>query len=82
MFVLVLAGVVLCDRLWVHAISRILLGMFWQQVAFIGHDLGHNAVSHNLTPDSSWGLFAGNFCTGISIGWWRRSHNIHHIATN
>ena len=79
---LVLAGVFLSDRILVHTLAGALLGIFWQQMAFIGHDLGHNAVTHNRIYDSYLGLFVGNFCTGISIGWWKRSHNVHHIATN
>jgi len=82
LFLLILAGVFLSEQLVVHAISGALLGIFWQQMAFIGHDLGHNAVTHNRLYDSYLGLFVGNFCTGISIGWWKRSHNVHHIATN
>jgi len=82
LFVLILAGVFLSDRSSIHALAGIMLGIFWQQMAFIGHDLGHNAVTHNRIRDSYWGVFVGNFCTGISIGWWKRSHNVHHIATN
>ena len=59
-----------------------LLGLVWQQVAFIGHDLGHNGVTHNRIMDSSLGVFFGNFFTGFSIVWWKRSHNVHHIVTN
>jgi delta8-fatty-acid desaturase len=82
MFSLVLAGVLLSDRLSVHALAGIMLGLFWQQTAFVGHDLGHNAVTHNRELDSFWGLFVGNFCSGISMAWWKRSHNVHHIVTN
>lgn len=82
LFSLILAGVFLSEKLFVHALSGALLGIFWQQMAFIGHDLGHNSVTHSRIYDSYLGLFCGNFCTGISIGWWKRSHNVHHIATN
>ena len=82
LFLLILAGVFLSERPIVHAMSGLMLGVFWQQMAFIGHDLGHNAVTHDRIYDSYLGLIFGNFCTGISIGWWKRSHNVHHIATN
>eukprot|EP00751_Fragilariopsis_kerguelensis_P014153 CAMPEP_0170758880 /NCGR_PEP_ID=MMETSP0733-20121128/588_1 /TAXON_ID=186038 /ORGANISM="Fragilariopsis kerguelensis, Strain L26-C5" /LENGTH=338 /DNA_ID=CAMNT_0011098255 /DNA_START=89 /DNA_END=1102 /DNA_ORIENTATION=+ len=82
LFALILAGIFLSDSSSIHALAGIMLGIFWQQMAFIGHDLGHNAVTHNRIRDSYWGIFVGNFCTGISIGWWKRSHNVHHIATN
>jgi len=29
---------------WFYPASALALGLFWQQVAFMGHDLGHNSV--------------------------------------
>eukprot|EP01084_Bolivina_argentea_P263473 445952_1 len=63
-------------------LASILLGMFWQQLAFIGHDIGHNALTHNVFIDSCIGLIGGNFLEGISIGWWKYTHNVHHVRTN
>jgi fatty acid desaturase len=82
LFASVLAGVLLSDNFGVHCLSGVLLGLFWQQIAFIGHDLGHNGITHNRKFDSRLGLFFGNFCTGVGIGWWKRSHNTHHVCTN
>ena len=74
---------VLCrDEFEAHCAAGMLLGLVWQQAAFIGHDLGHNGISHNRLIDSYLGLFFGNLFTGFSIGWWKRSHNVHHIVTN
>jgi delta8-fatty-acid desaturase len=78
----VVAGVLLSDELWVHALSGALLGLFWQQMAFIGHDLAHFSVTHDSNTDNAIGVFVGNFFCGISSGWWKRSHNVHHIVTN
>ena len=78
----VLAGVLLSDRLSVHIFAGVVLGIFWQQTAFVGHDLGHNSVTKDRVRDSFLGLFIGNFCSGISMAWWKRSHNVHHIVTN
>jgi len=58
------------------------MGFYWQQLAFIGHDLGHSSVTGSFTKDNVIGLFFGNFAGGISIGWWKRSHNVHHIVCN
>lgn len=83
MFLSVVCGVLFSgDRLWVHILSGVILGCFWQQSAFVAHDLGHNSVTRSLTGDSYLGCFLGNFLSGISLGWWKRSHNVHHIATN
>jgi len=82
LFSLVLAGVFCSDLLWVHSLAGLTLGLFWQQVAFLGHDLGHNGVTHDRIKDSLLGIFFGNFCSGIGVGWWKRSHNVHHIVTN
>lgn len=51
-------------------------------MAFVGHDCGHNAITHNWTIDNNVGLLVGNFLTGIGMGWWKRSHNVHHICCN
>lgn len=59
-----------------------LLALFWQQLAFIGHDIGHNAISHVQWIDNTVGVIMGNTLGGISIGWWKRSHNVHHIVCN
>jgi fatty acid desaturase len=81
-FASVLAGVLLSDNFAVHCLAGVLLGLFWQQTAFVGHDLGHNGITHNRKYDSRLGLFFGNFCTGVGMGWWKRSHNTHHVCTN
>ncbi|ONM41438.1 Delta(8)-fatty-acid desaturase 2 [Zea mays] len=35
-----------------------------------------------LLAGAIWLLVAGNCVAGISIGWWKRNHNAHHIACN
>lgn len=79
---LVWAGVLFSKSLTVHLLSACLLGITWQQIAFIGHDAGHNGITHSREKDSLIGLFVGNFLTGISMGWWKRNHNVHHVVTN
>lgn len=63
-------------------LGAIFLAAFFQQMAFLGHDLGHNAVTHCRRTDGLIGHFAGNLLTGISVAWWKRSHNVHHVVTN
>eukprot|EP00003_Mantamonas_plastica_P022791 TRINITY_DN3948_c1_g1_i9.p1 TRINITY_DN3948_c1_g1~~TRINITY_DN3948_c1_g1_i9.p1 ORF type:complete len:484 (+),score=166.40 TRINITY_DN3948_c1_g1_i9:771-2222(+) len=63
-------------------LGGLLLGLYWQQTAFVGHDSGHNAITHNKFKDTMLGFVVGNLTTGISIAWWKRSHNVHHCLTN
>ena len=58
------------------------LGTFFQQTAFLGHDTGHNGVTHNRLYDTMYGVMVGPLLTGISIGWWKDSHNTHHSVPN
>jgi len=70
------------SSLWVCAASAICLGMAWQQLAFVGHDIGHHVLSHNRNTDDNLGVVFGNFLQGISLEWWKHSHNTHHSVTN
>ena len=63
-------------------LGAIVLGAFWQQLAFVGHDVGHNSLSHIRKADLFWGTLLGNLTGGISLAWWKRSHNVHHIVCN
>ncbi|KDQ63467.1 hypothetical protein JAAARDRAFT_29485 [Jaapia argillacea MUCL 33604] len=62
--------------------SAVCLGLFWHQLAFFAHDLGHMGVTHNWTIDRLIGISIADFCGGLSIGWWVDNHNIHHLVTN
>jgi len=70
------------DNTPMRMIGAVLMGMWFQQTAFIGHDTGHNGITHSTYWDSAIGLFFGNIFTGIGIGWWKSSHNNHHICCN
>lgn len=69
------------NREWYIA-SATSLALFWQQIMFTAHDAGHRGITHNFVVDSLIGIFIGNFCCGLSIGWWKSSHNVHHFVTN
>lgn len=58
------------------------LALFFQQMAFMGHDLGHNGVSHVRAIDSTMGVIYGPLLSGISMAWWKHTHNVHHVACN
>ena len=52
------------------------------QIMFTAHDAGHQGISHNYVVDTLIGMFIADFCCGLSIGWWKSSHNVHHLVTN
>ena len=73
---------VVCTNRTSHIVGALMMGLFWQQIAGLGHDLGHSGVSHCLDRDYFFGATVGNALTGISTGWWKRSHNTHHVVCN
>ncbi|KAF9870395.1 fatty acid desaturase [Colletotrichum karsti] len=62
--------------------SAACLGCFWHQLVFSAHDAGHMGITHNFHIDTCIGIFIADFMGGLSIGWWKRNHNVHHIVTN
>lgn len=73
---------IVCTNRTSHIVGALMMGLFWQQIAGLGHDLGHSGVSHCLDRDYFFGATVGNALTGISTGWWKRSHNTHHVVCN
>jgi hypothetical protein len=71
LFGLSVAGVVMSSSAWIHLLSGVVLGFFWQQCAFVGHDTGHLSITRERPLDNLIGLFVGNLCTGIGISWWK-----------
>ena len=65
-----------------YALSGLLLGLLWHQLVFTAHDAGHMGITHNFHIDTCIGIFIADFLGGLSIGWWKRNHNVHHIVTN
>ncbi|PWA01255.1 hypothetical protein BB558_002668 [Smittium angustum] len=62
--------------------SSICAAGLWHQAAFTAHDLGHSAVTANRVFDTVTAIFLGDILGGLSLGWWKKSHNVHHIVTN
>uniref|UniRef100_A0A0D3BNV8 Cytochrome b5 heme-binding domain-containing protein n=1 Tax=Brassica oleracea var. oleracea TaxID=109376 RepID=A0A0D3BNV8_BRAOL len=82
MLAAVVYGVVACTSLWAHLISAVLLGLLWIQSAYVGHDSGHYNVTSTKPCNKLVQLLSGNCITGISIAWWKWTHNAHHISCN
>lgn len=64
------------------ATSAFWLGCFWHQLVFSAHDAGHMGITHRFHADSVIGIVIADFLGGLSLGWWKRNHNVHHIVTN
>ncbi|RUS29312.1 delta-6 fatty acid desaturase [Jimgerdemannia flammicorona] len=69
-------------ELWQHMAGAVFLAMFWHQIMFTAHDAGHNGITHIRKVDALIGAFLGDFMGGLSIGWWKKSHYVHHIVPN
>jgi sphingolipid 8-(E)-desaturase len=65
-----------------YSLSGLFLGLLWHQLSFTVHDAGHMGITHDFQTDTLISIFIADFIGGLSAGWWKRSHNIHHIVTN
>jgi len=65
----------------VRMFGAAIMGIFWQQLAGLGHDLGHSGVTHNFHTDHFIGSILSAFM-GLSVGWWKSDHNTHHVVCN
>lgn len=65
------------------ALGGIMLGMGWQQAAFMAHDALHNAVEKPKKGGgfNILGWLLGSPVFGISSGMWLEEHNMHHAIT-
>jgi sphingolipid 8-(E)-desaturase len=58
------------------------IGLFQHQSAFLGHDSGHQGISHNWTLDYLICQVYGTMIFGVSSLWWKYTHNQHHVVVN
>ncbi|KAK9208242.1 hypothetical protein WN944_000596 [Citrus x changshan-huyou] len=82
LFAVSIYGVFCSDSTWVHLCSGGLMGLLWIQSGWIGHDSGHYQVMSSRGINRIVQILTGNCLAGISIAWWKRNHNAHHIACN
>ncbi|KAE8151823.1 fatty acid desaturase-domain-containing protein [Aspergillus avenaceus] len=80
--VALLSAMLIALRWGWYTTSAICLGMFWSQMVFAAHDAGHMGITHNYTIDTLIGMTIAAPIGGLSLGWWKRTHNVHHIITN
>ncbi|EAW11571.1 fatty acid desaturase [Aspergillus clavatus NRRL 1] len=65
-----------------YVTSAFFLGCVWHQLVFTAHDAGHTGITHRFHVDAVIGIIIADYLGGLSIGWWKRNHNVHHIVTN
>jgi delta8-fatty-acid desaturase len=65
-----------------YTTSAVFLGCLWHQLVFTVHDAGHMGITHGFHTDTVIGILIADFIGGLSVGWWKRNHNVHHIVTN
>lgn len=81
-YVILFSLFILALRYEWYITSAVFLGLFWHQIMFVAHDAGHLAITQNFNVDMIIGIFVADFCCGLSIGWWKSSHNVHHLVPN
>ena len=63
-------------------LSAVFMGVAWHQMTFIAHDAGHVSITHDYQFDNVFGMLIADWFGGLSLGWWKRNHNVHHLITN
>ncbi|PZS15165.1 MAG: delta fatty acid desaturase [Pseudonocardiales bacterium] len=67
---------------WYQTIVAAVMGVLFTQVAFLGHDGGHQQVFRSKRKNDAIGILAGDLLVGLSYGWWVDKHNRHHSHPN
>lgn len=75
-------GVLCSGSTAVHLATAALLGFLWIQTAYMGHDSGHYQIMSTRGYNKFAQILTGNCLSGISIAWWKWTHNAHHLACN
>ncbi|KAJ8656314.1 hypothetical protein O0I10_008108 [Lichtheimia ornata] len=67
---------------WQHVLGAVFMACLWHQLVFTAHDAGHNEITGRVEIDHLIGVIIADFIGGLSLGWWKNNHNVHHIVTN
>jgi fatty acid desaturase len=78
----VMAGAHALGNSWFQLLVAVALGIVLTQIAFLGHDAGHQQVCRRRRNNDLIGLIVGNLAVGLSYGWWIDEHTRHHINPN
>lgn len=69
------------DNTWLCMLDALFVAFMTVQVAFIGHDAGHQQIFGKSWMNDVVGLLNG-FSVGASYSWWVDTHNRHHGKPN
>jgi fatty acid desaturase len=78
------AGCVVFARLgdsWWQLVTAVFFAVMFAQVAFLGHDAGHNQIFRGGQANDRAG-YAFGAVIGMSYGWWMGKHSRHHANPN
>jgi fatty acid desaturase len=67
---------------WYQLVTAAVFALVWGQIAFLGHDAGHQAIFAARRWNDALGRTLGNLLVGLSYGWWVDTHNRHHANPN
>jgi fatty acid desaturase len=67
---------------WWQLLVAVPCGLLFTQLAFFGHDGGHQQVCNSRRGNDLIGLLFGDLLVGLSFGWWVDKHNRHHAHPN
>jgi fatty acid desaturase len=74
------AFAVLGDSWW-QLVTAVFFAVVFAQIAFLGHDAGHNQVFRTGRANDCAGYAFGGLI-GMSYGWWMGKHRRHHANPN
>jgi acyl-lipid Delta6-acetylenase / acyl-lipid (9-3)-desaturase len=67
---------------FVHMLSALTLGLFFQQCGWLAHDCLHHQLFRKRKYGDWAGIYWGNLMQGYSVQWWKNKHNGHHAVPN
>ncbi|MGX7681830.1 fatty acid desaturase family protein [Jatrophihabitans sp. DSM 45814] len=67
---------------WWQLVVAVAVAVLATQLAFLGHDGGHQQVFRSRRANDLMGIILGDLLVGLSYGWWLDKHNRHHSHPN
>ncbi|GLY41850.1 fatty acid desaturase [Amycolatopsis sp. NBRC 101858] len=66
---------------WWQLVTAAFFAVMFAQIAFLGHDAGHNQIFRTGRANDRLGYALGGI-VGMSYGWWMGKHTRHHASPN